>query len=44
MKERRFLMKEARYINDLHIQDMRFIHDGYHSKVNERCHEIEREY
>jgi len=23
---------------------MLFIHDGYDSKVNERCYEVEREY
>jgi len=37
-------MKEARHRNDLHIQDMQFIHDGYESKVNDRCYEVEREY
>ena len=44
MKGRRFVMKEVRHINVMHIQDMRFIHDGHDSKVNERCYEVEREY
>ena len=44
MKGRRFVMKEARHINVLHIQDKQFIHVGHDSKVNERCYEAEREY
>jgi len=28
-------MKEVRHTNDLHIQDMQFIHDGHASKVNQ---------
>jgi len=31
-------------MNDLHIQDMWFIHDGHASKANERCHKVEREH
>jgi len=37
-------MEDVRHINDLYIQDMKFIHDGHDSKVNERCNEVEREY
>ena len=44
MKRRRFIMKEVGHINDLHIQDMQFIHDGYDSKVKERCYEVKMEY
>ena len=44
MKGRRIVMKKARHRNDLHIQDMRFIHDGHDNKVNDRCYEVEREY
>ena len=44
MKGRRIVMKEARHRNDLHIQDMQFIHDGHDSKVNDQCHEVEWEY
>ena len=41
MKGRRFVTKELRHINDQHEEDMRFVHDGYDSKVNERCYEVE---
>jgi len=34
MKERRFIVKD-RHINVSHTQDMKFIHDGHDSKVNE---------
>jgi len=44
MKGRKFVMKEVRHINDLHIQDMQFVYDDYDSKVNERCYEVERQY
>jgi len=44
MKGRRIVIKEARHRNDLHIQDMEFIHNGHDSKVNERYYEVEREY
>ena len=44
MKGRRFVTKEVRQINDLHIQHMQLIHDGNDSKVNKRCYEVEREY
>jgi len=37
-------MKEVRHINDLHIQDMQFIHDDHNNKVNERYHKVERDY
>jgi len=37
-------MKEVRHINDLHRQDMQFIHDGHDSKANEWCHNVEMEY
>jgi len=44
MKGRRFAMKEVRHINDLHIQNMQFIHGGHDSKVIDRCYEVQREY
>jgi len=44
MKGQRFVMKEVRHINDLHIQDAQFIYGGHDSKVNERCYEDKREY
>ena len=44
MKDRRLIMKEARHRNDLHIQDIQFIHDGHDTKVNDRCYEVERKY
>ena len=44
MKGRRIVMKEAMHRNDLHIQDMQFIHDDYDSKVNDQRYEVEREY
>jgi len=44
MKRQRFLMKEVSHINDMHIQDMQFIHDGHDSKINEQCYKVENEY
>ena len=38
MKGRRIVMKEPRHRNDLHIQDMQLIYDGYDSEVNGRCY------
>jgi len=37
-------MGREKSYNDLHIQDMRLIHDDLSGKVKDRYHEFEREY
>jgi len=43
-KKWRFVIRKARHINGRHIQDMKLIHDGRASKINDRCYEAKSEY
>ena len=38
MKRQEFVMREAKHINNWHIQDRQLIYDGHDSEVNDRWH------